>query len=88
MNKEMILLKKNKMLSFEISLKNKNNIDKIFKESVEWINNNIEKGTYNLNDDSCGVKLCNNKKTFDIDEFEIDEYTESNIKTKKKKCCH
>ena len=76
------------MLFFETSAKNKNNIDKIFKESVEWINNNIEKGTYNLNDDSCGVKLCNNKKTFDIDEFEIDEYTESNIKTKKKKCCH
>ena len=80
--------KKNKMLFFETSAKNKNNIDIIFKESVEWINNNIEKGAYNLNDDSCGVKLCNNKKTFDIDEFEIDEYTESNIKTKKKKCCH
>ena len=79
--------KKNKMIFFETSAKNKNNIENIFKESVEYINNNIKNGVYNLNDDSCGVKLCNSKKKINIEELDLDISILGEKKTKKKKCC-
>ena len=47
---------KHKKMFFKISAKNKINIDKIFQESTEYIYNNIDKGLYNLDDDSCEVK--------------------------------
>ena len=79
--------KKNKMIFFETSAKNKNNIENIFKESVEYINNNIKNGVYNLNDDSCGVKLCNSKKKINIEELDLDISILGEKKAKKKKCC-
>ena len=80
--------KKHKMLFYEISAKNKINIDNIFKESVEYINNNIQKGIYDLDDDSCGVKCCNTKKNITIGELELDISTlMDKNKMKKKKCC-
>ena len=81
---------KHKMMFFEISAKNKINIDKIFQESTEYIYNNIDKGLYNLDDDSCGVKLCNTNKNLNIEELDIDlSSMEENItkKKKRKKCC-
>ena len=78
------------MMFFEISAKNKINIDKIFQESTEYIYNNIDKGLYNLDDDSCGVKLCNTNKNLNIEELDIDlsSMEEKNTKKKKrKKCC-
>ena len=81
---------KHKMMFFEISAKNKINIDKIFQESTEYIYNNIDKGLYNLDDDSCGVKLCNTNKNLNIEELDIDlSSMEEKItkKKKRKKCC-
>ena len=74
------------------SAKNKNNIDNIFKESAKRINENIEKGIYNLDDDSCGIKLYKTKKTIKIEEFDRDIEisslgTKKKVK-KKKKCCN
>ena len=79
--------KKHKMMFFETSAKNKIEIDNIFKETVKCINKNIQEGKYDLNDDSCGVKLCNFKKNVNIEEFEIDNSTNEDLKAKKKKCC-
>ena len=80
---------KHKMLFYEVSAKNKINIDKIFQESTEYIYNNIEKGIYNLDDDSCGVKLCSNNKNINIEELDIDLSTNkgNSVRIKKKKCC-
>ena len=79
--------KKHKMMFFETSAKNKIEIDNIFKETVKCINKNIQEGKYDLDDDSCGVKLCNFKKNVNIEEFEIDNSTNEDLKAKKKKCC-
>ena len=83
------LAKKNKMLFFETSAKNKFNIENIFKESVQGIKDNIRKGLYNLEDDSCGVKLCVSKKEIEIEDFDLDMSTIGVYKKpqKKKKCC-
>ena len=80
---------KHKMLFFEVSAKNKINIDKIFQESTQYIYNNIEKGIYNLNDDSCGVKLCNTQKNINIEELDIEfsSMKGNSVKNKRKKCC-
>ena len=80
--------KKNNMMFFETSAKNGDNINKIFKDSVEYIKKNIDKGIYDLNDDSCGVKSCNTSKEINIEEFDIDVSTMASKKrSKKKKCC-
>ncbi len=60
------------MLFFEVPGKNKININKIFQESTEYIYNNIEIGIYNLDDDSCGVKLCNTEKDINLEDFDIE----------------
>ena len=77
---------KHKMLFFEVSAKNKINIDKI---CTQYIYNNIEKGIYNLNDDSCGVKLCNTQKNINIEELDIEfsSMKGNSVKNKRKKCC-
>ena len=80
---------KHEMLFFEVSAKNKINIDKIFQESTQYIYNNIEKGIYNLNNDSCGVKLCNTQRNLNIEELDIEfsSMKGNSVKNKRKKCC-
>ena len=79
--------KKHNMMFYETSAKNKINIENIFRESVEYINNNIQKGEYNLEDDSCGDKLCSSKKVINLEDFDLDISTIAEKKPKKKKCC-
>lgn len=79
--------KKHKMIFFETSARNKIDIDNIFKETVKRINKNIKEGVYNLDDDSCGVKLCNSRKNVNIEDFDVDLSTIGENKKKKKKCC-
>ena len=77
---------KNKMLFCETSAKSGYNIEKIFKESAEHINNNIKEGKYDLTDDACGVKICKTEKTLSAIEFDY-ESSQANSKNRKKKCC-
>ena len=79
--------KKHKMMFFETSARNKIDIGNIFKETVKRINKNIKEGVYNLDDDSCGVKLCNSRKNVNIEDFDVDLSTIGENKKKKKKCC-
>ena len=78
--------KDHNMLFFETSAKNGDNIEKIFKESLELIYKNIEDGKYDLTDDSCGIKICKSEKNINLSEYEY-ESTKVNIKKKKNKCC-
>ena len=78
--------KKNNMLFFETSAKNGDNIENIFKESVTYIDKNIKEGKYDLSDDACGVKICKNEKSINIDEFDY-ESSEPKKVAKKRKCC-
>ena len=81
------LAQKHNMLFFETSAKNGDNIQTIFKESVEYINNNIKEGKYDLNDDSCGVKICKNENVINIDDYEYENTEGKNKNKKKSKCC-
>ena len=66
------MAEKNKMLFFETSAKNGENIEKIFKESVEHIFKNIKEGKYDLSHDACGIKISKNVKNINIDEFDYE----------------
>ena len=74
------------MLFFETSAKSGENIEKIFKESVEYIFKNIKEGKYDLSDDACGIKICKNEKNINIDEFDYESTLPKKV-NKKKKCC-
>ena len=80
------MAEKNNMLFFETSAKNGENIEQIFKESVEYIFTNIKEGKYDLTDDSCGIKICKNEKNINIDEFDYESTLPKKVTTKKK-CC-
>ena len=77
---------KNKMLFYETSAKSGYNIEKIFRESAEHINNNIKEGKYDLTDDACGVKICKVEKTLSAIELDY-ESSQANVKNRRKKCC-
>ena len=73
------LAEKYGLLFFETSAKNGTNVEEIFQESAKNIAEKIEKGYYDLESDSCGIKQGINRheapKTI----------TSENINTKKKK---
>ena len=80
------LAKKYNMLFFETSAKNGDNIQNIFRKSVEYIDKNIKEGKYDLSDDACGVKICKDQKNINLEEFDY-ESTQPKKVTKAKKCC-
>ena len=86
-NEGLKLAEKNNMLFFETSAKNVENIEKIFKESVEYIFKNIKEGKYDLSDDACGIKICKNEKNINIDELDYESSVPKKKVTTKKKCC-
>ena len=86
-NEGLKLAEKNNMLFFETSAKNGENIEKIFKESVEYIFKNIKEGKYDLSDDACGIKICKNEKNINIDELDYESSVPKKKVPTKKKCC-
>ena len=72
------------MLFYETSAKTGKNINEFFEQSCQEIDRRIENGFYNLNRDTCGIKLgVANSENVVLDSKSINE-TE---KKKKKKCC-
>jgi hypothetical protein len=70
------------MLFFETSAKNDYNIDEVFNESVKEIGKKIEKGYYDLSNDSSGIKLGMSVGTNN----QINLNT-TKVKKEKKGCC-
>ena len=81
------LAKKYNMLFFETSAKNGDNIQNIFRKSVEYIDKNIKEGKYDLSDDACGVKICKNQKNINLEEFDYESIQPKKGTKAKKKCC-
>ncbi len=76
--------KSHKMLFLEASAKTGENINEIFETSVKQISNNIRNKVYDLDNDSCGIRIGINKETFVLGDNENEE---NNNKKRKKKCC-
>lgn len=72
------------MLFYETSAKTGKNINEFFEQSCKEIDRRIENGFYDLNRESCGVKIgFNNSENIVLDSQSINERE----KKKKKKCC-
>ena len=76
--------KSHKMLFLEASAKTGENINDIFEMSVKKIAKNIKDNVYDLDNDSCGIRIGVNKETFILGDNEKEE---NNTKKNKKKCC-
>ena len=76
--------KAHKMLFLEASAKTGHNINAIFERSVKQIAKNISNNVYDLDNDSCGIRIGINKDTFVLGDNEKDEEDENDYK---KKCC-
>ena len=72
------------MLFLEASAKTGENINDIFEMSVKKIAKNIKDNVYDLDNDSCGIRIGVNKETFILGDNEKEE---NNTKKNKKKCC-
>jgi small GTP-binding protein len=72
------------MLFFEASAKTGENINEIFTKSVSQIAKNIKNNVYDLESDSCGIRVGLNRESFVLGE---DKEKDSNTKKTKKKCC-
>ena len=75
--------KSHKMFFLEASAKTGNNVAEIFEKSVKQIDKNIKENKYDLENDSCGIRVGINKDTFILGEDEKG----SNNKSKKRRCC-
>ena len=76
--------KAHKMLFLEASAKTGHNINAIFERSVKQIAKNIANNVYDLDNDSCGIRIGINKDTFVLGDNEKDDEDENDYK---KKCC-
>ena len=77
-----IFAKKNGMLFFETSAKTGININEIFENSCKEISKKIDNGFYDLNRDTCGIKVgINNQESIVLDN------NQSEKEKSKKKCC-
>ena len=71
------------MLFYETSAKTGKNIVECFRESCSEIDKRIESNFYDLNKDSCGIKLgLNNPDNLVLDKKDVQD------NKKKKKCCN
>ena len=75
--------KSHNMLFFESSAKTGDNINEIFTKSVTQISKNIVNNVYNLENESCGIRVGLNRDSFVLEK----ENHDNNNKIKKKKCC-
>ena len=75
--------KAHKMLFLEASAKTGHNINAIFERSVKQIAKNISNNVYDLDNDSCGIRIGINKDTFVLGDNEKVDEDEND----KKKCC-
>ena len=78
--------KAHKMYFLEASAKTGQNINEIFEASVKRIAKNISNNVYDLNNDSCGIRIGISKDTFVLGEKGNDEDDEES--NSNKKCCY
>ena len=76
--------KAHKMLFLEASAKTGHNINAIFERSVKQIAKNISNNVYDLDNDSCGIRIGINKDTFVLGDNDKNDEAENEYK---KKCC-
>ena len=75
------LADKNKMLFYECSAKNGNNVNEIFNNSAAAIIDKIDKGEYDLSNDSCGIKKGGENSD------NVNLITDNDDSETKNKCC-
>ena len=75
--------KSHKMMFLETSAKTGHNINQIFEKSVKQIAKNISNNVYDLDNDSCGIRVGLNKETFILGEGNKEEDDNKD----KKRCC-
>ena len=82
--------KAHKMLFLEASAKTGHNINAIFERSVKQIAKNISNNVYDLDNDSCGIRIGINKDTFVLgDNEKVDNVIlgQGEVQHKKGGCC-
>ena len=77
------LAEKYGILFFETSAKNGNNVYNIFSKSAELIDEKIDRGEYNFDNERCGIKVGNNIKNNTI----ITNLNNEEKNKNDKKCC-
>jgi len=76
--------KSHNMIFFEVSAKTGENIKDIFEKSVKQISKNIDNNVYDLENDSCGIRVGLNRETFVLGDNNSED---KSLKNNKKKCC-
>ena len=76
--------KSHKMMFIETSAKTGFNINEIFEKSVKQIAKNINNDVYDLENDSCGIRVGINKDTFVLGDDNKDDNNKDNSR---KRCC-
>ena len=76
--------KAHKMMFLEASAKTGNNINEIFERSVKQIAKNIKNNIYDLDNDSCGIRIGVNSNNIILGN---DDKEVKNKENPKKKCC-
>ena len=82
-NEGLNFAKENQMFFFECSAKTGKNVEDIFYKSAKIISEKIKEGIYDLENDSCGIRVGVKKDSFVLSGDDI----AINDKHKKKRCC-